>query len=218
MKMTCDICTENKNSEIMPCCKGKRICTRCLVALPKKKYPFCQRGIELRKKQNKQVRRCSCVEFWCTIYHISYIIFQLGGIALASYDLYMNNDSPDHMADNIIAIIIIALVFTWYVNNVDDRKGDICTMAVAGWGMPWVMGQQLIWTSFYVSPLNGHFMASSFAAWLVLGALVVVFWILFGLWALIRICYKSLSNICKDCGHLEEREDPGIDIHVNDIV
>lgn len=42
--MTCDICNENKILiQVMPCCKGKKMCQTCLIRLVKKECPFCRK-------------------------------------------------------------------------------------------------------------------------------------------------------------------------------
>jgi hypothetical protein len=149
------------------------------------------------------------------VYHISYICFQIWGLVLACYDLYANGDNGSHIADNIISVIlVVVVVFSAYVRDLGHMKGDICLMPVALWGMPFIMSHQLIWTCFYLSPLNGTFFASAFAGWLLIGVLAILFWVGVLCYKVGQQCFKSLSHICKNCGHIEEREEHDIDIDI----
>jgi hypothetical protein len=63
----------------------------------------------------------------------------------------MKGDNNSHIADNVIAeILLVVVIFSAYVCDIGRTKGDICFMPVAVWGMPFIMSQQLIWTCFYL--------------------------------------------------------------------
>ena len=213
--MVCNVCNENKRStQFMPCCEGKKLCQTCLVSLVKKECPFCHKNFTLRKGL-KSVRRCTCKEFWSTFYHISYLIFQLAAIGLASYDLHVDKNSDLHIIDNVLAVIIpVVSVLWWYIVEIRRANGNICHMAVSLYGMPWIMGQQLIWSVMYATPLNGTFLASAFAAWLMLLALSISLCIGVLIYHIINYCCRSLSYIYKNCGHIEDREDSKVTVVV----
>jgi hypothetical protein len=103
----------------------------------------------------------------------------------------------------------------WYIVELKYSNGQICNMYVTKYGMPCVMGQQLIWLSLYFIPsIKGTFLMSAIGSWIILIVLIVSFFVLWGVGWIIKYIIVSCSCICDNCGHIEERQNSDLNIEI----